>query len=117
MLSRLPIYMVRCLLLTQAAETGLAALLGFRKRDLIFVLLVNLLTNPPVVVLTFLCGVYWGRSVWIISVILFEAAAFLTEALIYRSNLEKRKPNPFLVSLILNAASYAAGEVVNIFFK
>ena len=117
MLSRLPLYMVRCLLLTEAVETGLAALLGFRKRDLTFTALVNLLTNPPAVVLVFLCGFFWGRTAWIISVIFFEAAVFLTEALIYRSNLEKRKPHPFLLSLILNAASFAAGEIFNLFFK
>ena len=117
MLSRLPLYMVRCLLLTAAAETGLAALLGYRKRDLTFVALVNLLTNPPVVVLTFLSGLYWGKTAWIISVVFFELAAFLTEALIYRSNLDKKKPNPFLLSLILNAASFACGEIVNMFFK
>ncbi len=117
MISRLPLYMIRCLLLTGAVETGLAALLGFRRRDLLFVALVNLLTNPPVVVLTFLSGLYYGKTVWIISVVFFEIAAFLTEALVYRSNLEKRKPNPFLLALILNAASFAGGEIFNIFFK
>ena len=117
MLSRLPIYMIRCLVLTGAVETGLAALLGFRRRDLVFVALANLLTNPPAVVLTFLCGLYFGKTARIISIILFEAAVFITEALIYRSNLEKRRPSPFLLSLILNAASFAGGEIINIFFK
>ena len=81
MLSRLPIYMIRCLILTGAVETGLAALLGFRRRDLVFVALANLLTNPPAVVLTFLCGLYFGKTARIISIILFEAAVFITEAL------------------------------------
>ncbi len=109
--------MVRSLLLTEAVETGLAALLGFCGRDLTFTALVNLLTNPSAVVLVFLCGAFRGRTAWIISLMVFETAACLTEALIYRNNLEKRRPNPFLLSLILNAASFAAGEALNLILK
>jgi hypothetical protein len=114
MLYQLPFSMLRGLVVTLTVETGLAALIGFRKRDLLFVVLVNMLTNPPVVLLTYLSGLFWGWQTRIAALIVLEAAAYLTEALIYRSNLRKQKPHPFLLSLILNAASYGSGLLLNI---
>ena len=109
MLYRLPYYLAVCLAVTAAAETGLAFLLEYRRRDLLFVALANMLTNPPVVVLTYLSGLFWGREAKLIALVALEAAAYLTEALIYRNTLTGKKLNPFILSLILNAASFVCG--------
>ena len=117
MLNLLPYYMVRNLLLTVAVETGLAALLGLRKRDLLYVVLVNVMTNPLVNVSTFLTGFYLGARARMRVLIVAELAAFGSEGFVYSKTLEKRRPHPFLLSLLCNAASYGAGLAINMIFQ
>lgn len=117
MLNLLPYYMVRNLLLTVAVETGLAALLGLRRRDLLLVVLVNVMTNPLVNVSTFLTGFFFGEKARLWVLIATELAAFGSEGLVYLKLLEKRRPQPFLLSLLCNAASYGAGLAINLIFQ
>ncbi|MBR2731890.1 MAG: hypothetical protein IKD72_07905 [Clostridia bacterium] len=117
MLNLLPYYMVRNLLLTVAIETGLAALLGLRRRDLLYVALVNVMTNPLVNVSTFLTGFFYGARARLWVLIAVELAAFGSEGFVYYKTLEKRRPHPFLLSLLCNAASYGAGLAINLIFK
>ncbi|MBQ6266297.1 MAG: hypothetical protein IJK64_00840 [Clostridia bacterium] len=116
MLNLLPYYMVRNLLLTVAIETALAALLGLRRRDLLYVALANVMTNPLVNVSTFLAGFFGGAKVRLWVLIAVELAAFGSEGFVYYKTLEKRRPHPFLLSLLCNAASYGAGLAINAIF-
>ena len=100
------------LLLTEAVELPVCLLWGMRGRDLVFVLLANLLTNPLVNVLYALAYLYTPipRAV---SIAVLEIAAVLTEWIVYRSATGAKRP--FLVSLTANAASYGAGLLITAF--
>ena len=121
-------------LITAIAECALAYLLGLRrKRDQELVFLVNLLTNPAVVYLSLLSAWFLapggGRAV----LTLLEAAAVAAEALIYAKMLDWEalpggtaagalaRGRPFvaalLLSLLLNAASYGMGELIEILIR
>lgn len=101
------------LTVTIVLEVGTAFLLRYRKRDLGFVFLVNLLTNPVVVISVMTATFFHGRSGWLLSTVIMEAFALVCEWLIYRKCLSKQKPNPFMLSLILNAVSYCTGEIIH----
>lgn len=116
MIWHIPLEMLRCVLMTMAVETFLAFLLKYRKKDLLLVTLVNILTNPLVTGISFFCVIMFGRKTLGFAVFILEAAVFVTEGLVYRKFLIKRKPNPFLLSFILNSSSYILGELFNHFF-
>ena len=107
-----PLSLVLALLLTEAVELPVCLLWGMRGRDLVFVLLANLLTNPLVNVLYALAYLYppIPRAV---SIAVLEIAAVLTEWIVYRSATGAKRP--FLVSLTANAASYGAGLLITAF--
>ncbi|MBR2577254.1 MAG: hypothetical protein IKE40_08245 [Firmicutes bacterium] len=121
-------------LVTAVTECTLAYLLGLRTRsNQSLVLLVNLLTNPAVVYLSLLSAWFLapggGRAV----LTLLEAAAVAVEALIYAKMLDWEalpggtaagalaRGRPFvaalLLSLLLNAASYGMGELIEILIR
>lgn len=115
-IAELPKVMAWCLALTLLLEVFAAAALGLRKRDLLFVVLVNVITNPVLVSATTLICWFYGMRAYYVSLAVFEIAAFFTEALLYKYAL-KPKLNPFLLSLILNVFSAMIGNVINgIFF-
>ena len=117
MLSDLPLILLRSLAVTLALETAAAALLGCRgKRELAVVALVNLLTNPPLVIITFLVQYVAARPVYYAVLAVCEAAAVLTEAFIYKKSIKTRL-RPLLFSLLLNALSFGAGLAVNALWK
>lgn len=107
-----PLSLVLALLLTEAIELPICLLWGMRERDLIFVLLANLLTNPIVNVLYALASLYTPIP-RVASIAVLEIAAVVTEWLIYRSATDAKRP--FLVSLTANAASYGAGLLIAAF--
>ncbi len=95
------------LALTLGFELLFALLWGLRGRDLVLCVLVNVLTNPPVV----LCALLWrsfGPGPGWLPVPLLEAGAVLTEGYFYRRNGERVR-RPFLFSLCANAFSYVLG--------
>lgn len=117
MLSDLPLILVRSLTITLAIETAAAALLGVRSmRGILIVALVNVLTNPLLVLCTFLAQYVTVRTVYCVILFFFEAAAVLAEGLIYRRTV-RTKLHPLLLSLILNACSFGAGVAVNALWK
>lgn len=114
MLNTLPFLMVKCLFLTVLVECALSFVVGVRsRRGLMNVALCNCITNPLVVVSTFLVGFFFGNGVRLPVEICEEVSVVLIEGLIYSKVLEEKRPNPFLLSLILNAASYGLGFVIN----
>lgn len=91
--------------LTEAFECGFALCLKKRGKALLLCALVNLITNPPVVLLHRLLGEGWAFVAGL------EAGAVLIEWLLYRySGLFKR---PFCFSLAANALSFSLGLLVN----
>ena len=101
--------------LTLVIELLLALVLGVRGRGLLLVLLVNILTNPPAVLVAYLAGSRLPAGDRIPFQIVIEGIVILIEGLIYRSF----KGNgitfryPVLLSLILNAVSYGTGLILN----
>ncbi len=107
-----PLSLVLALLLTEAIEIPVCLLWGMRGRDLLFVLLANLLTNPVVNVLYALAYLYTPIP-RVASIAVLEIAAVVTEWLVYRSATDAKRP--FLVSLTANAASYGVGLLITTF--
>ncbi len=96
------------LALTLAIELPLAFLLGIRKgMDFLCVVLVNVVTNPSLVLILNLFTL-WGVPPWYLIAGL-EVAAVTVEALFYRKCLSRCPIHPLLLSLILNGISYLGG--------
>ena len=107
-------YLFRNLILTVIIEVILALIIGIRnKKDIIIVILVNLFTNPFVTIIPFIFNIYCGIMYKKISLIILEILIVLLEGYIYKKSLIKNKPNPYILSLILNVASYGVGFIIN----
>lgn len=109
----LPYIMARCLILTVLIETIVAFILGYRKKDLLNVVLVNIITNPIVVTIPVFFNVKYGIMPRHISLLVLEILTLLGEGFIYHKYLSRRKINPYLLSLILNFSSYIIGVIIN----
>lgn len=94
-------YFLVPLALTLLIELPVALAWGLRGRDLLLCALVNLLTNPVVVLLH---GLF---PAWPVTLLL-EGAAVAVEALCYR-RCGDHIPRPWLFSLAANALSFGAG--------
>ena len=127
MIPRLILTMVLSLALTEAAELCAAWLLGLRSRKgLRIVALVNLLTNPAVVLLSVLIPRYSAADISYGALVAgLELWAWLTEACVYwkcgigqywenEDSMALRIPalTPFLLSSVLNLVSFTAGKLV-----
>lgn len=110
----LSLMFLRSLVLTIIIELILGLILGIRdKKDIINLILVNVITNPMVVMIQTLLLKYFGHNVEIIGIIILEVLAVLVEGLIYKKVLKYKKINPILLSLILNVTSFFIGELIN----
>lgn len=107
-----PLSLVLTLLLTEAIELPVCRLWGMRGRDLVFVLLANLLTNPVVNVLYALAYLYTPIP-RVLAIAMLEIAAVLVEWFVYRYATGAKRP--FLVSLTANTASFGAGLLITTF--
>ena len=99
--------------LTEALELCFAYIFKIRnKSDLLLVITVNIITNPPVVLLSYLLN---SRTEvpQLLTVSVLEAAAILTEGLYYRHYAQAIR-RPFLFSLGANAFSYLTGLIINL---
>ena len=125
MIRRLAASVLVSFLLTETTEAGAAFLLGLRRRaGFMLVFLVNLLTNPAVVITSTLLPM--RTPMWVTYGLVLgaaEAAAWLAEALLYlryrdlvREMLPLRafpRMGPFVLSAVLNGVSFAAGAVLS----
>ena len=110
----LPRIMIKCLLLTILIELVIALLIGIvKRRDLLNVILVNVVTNPLVVSLPILFMLMYGIRAKYIVLIILELLTFLFEGFIYSKVLDYKKLNPYIISLMLNLGSYLIGVVIN----
>lgn len=112
-LSDLPYVMIKCLLFTIIIEVTIAFILGYRKKDLLNVLLVNVLTNPIVTSIPVYFNVKYGLKYRNISLFILELIVLVFEGFIYHKYLDRKKINPYVLSLILNGASYFIGVIIN----
>ena len=108
-----PLSLVLALLLTEAIEIPVCLLWGLRGRDLVFVLLANVLTNPLVNVLYALAYLYLPLP-HAVPLAVLEIAAVVSEWLVYRAATGTKRP--FLVSLTANAASFGFGLLISALF-
>ena len=113
-INNLPFFLIRCLLLTIIIELIVALILGIRnKKDIINVILVNVITNPVVVMSQTLLYIKFGSNIEMIGIIILEILVVLVEGLIYKKVLDYMKINPLVLSLLLNASSFFIGELIN----
>ena len=113
-INNLPYIMIRCLFLTIVIELTMAILLKVKdKKDLINIVLVNVITNPIVVTIPVYFNLKYGVLERNIVLYLLEILTVITEGAIYKKVLNYKKINPFILSLILNFSSYAIGEIIN----
>ncbi len=112
-ISEFPKVMIICLLSTVIIECGIAFIIGYRKKDLLNVLLVNCLTNPIVSSVPVYFNYFYGLKLRNISLLALEIITLFVEGFIYVKVLKRRKINGFLLSLILNLSSYLIGLLIN----
>ena len=113
-INKLPFIMLKCLICTIIIEIVIALILKIKdKKDLINILLVNILTNPIVVSIPVLILFIYGKKYSYITLYILEIITVITEGFIYKKVLKYKKINPYLISLILNLGSYLIGEIIN----
>ena len=101
------------LALTLVLEELFALLWGLRgRRELTVVALVNVLTNPPVVLLYHTAVGLWGWPAAPVTILL-EGAAVAVEWRCYRLCSDQLQ-RPLLFALLANLFSYGAGCVINL---
>ena len=101
------------LALTLVLEELFALVWGLRgRRELGTVALVNVLTNPPVVLLYHTAVGLWGWPAAVVTAVL-ETAAVLVEWRCYRLCSDQLQ-RPLLFALLANLFSYGAGRVINL---
>ena len=104
------------LALTVTLESGFFLLTGKRnKKDLLLVALVNVMTNPAVLLLYWLAVSYSGFN-WIITIAVLEVLAVLTEGYIYKKHGQDFK-RPYGFSLFANMFSYGTGVLLQMILR
>lgn len=101
----MPVILGLSLALTLLIELPVAWLWGLRGRDLILAALVNVLTNPAVVLLHQFFPA-WGAT------LVLEAGAVLVEGWYYQRFGQSARC-PWLLSLSANALSFGLGLLIN----
>ncbi len=95
--------------LTLVIELGAAFLLGVRaKKDFLLLVLVNVMTNPPLVLLLDLWYLSRGMPPWYLIGAL-EATVTAAEWLLIRRRLVYRRIAPLLLAILLNTISFLGG--------
>ena len=113
----LPILMLRSLICTITIEITIGLILKIRnKRDIINIVLVNILTNPLVTSIPIFILLKYGSFYSKIIFVILEIFALFVEGFIYKIYFKYKKINPFIISLILNSFSYIIGEIINRIF-
>lgn len=115
-ISNLPYIMLKCLVLTCIIELVAGLIIGIKdKKDLLNIFLVNVMTNPIVVSVPVYINIRYGLFQRNIILYTLEILTVIVEGLVYKKFLKYNKINSFVISLILNIASYGIGEFINYF--
>ena len=103
-----------CLVSTIIIELLIALLLKVRdKKDILNILLVNVMTNPLLVTITMYINILYGLKYRNILIYPLEILVVLSEGFVYKKYLKYKKINPYVLSLILNISSYLIGLIIN----
>ena len=114
MLARIIKILINSLVFTLLIEIIVAKTLKIKeKKDLINIVLVNIVTNPIVVLFPYVIGLYFGIKCRYILLFMLELLTVLFEGLVYKKNLKYNKINPYIISIILNLCSYLIGDIIN----
>ena len=106
-IDNLPQILIKYLLLTILIEILVALLIGVRNKvDIINIIIVNIITNPLLNAIQINIKYYFGIHMRNIALLILEILAILFEGVIYYRFLKCKKMNGFLISFILNLASY-----------
>lgn len=102
------------LALTLLLETGFFLLIGKRSRkDLLLVVLVNIITNPVVVLLYWLALLYTGLNSLLVKVVL-ELFAIVAEGYYYQKY-GQSFGRPYAFSAAANIVSFGSGTLLQLF--
>ena len=112
-LDNLPYILIGYLILTIILEGLLSFVLGLRKKDLIYVVLVNMCTNPVLNAICILIYITYFKTGYFIAFIILEIIVFIGEGLIFQKVLDYKKINRMLLSVYLNLFSVIFGIVIN----
>lgn len=96
-------------------ELSLGVLLGAKTvRKIATMVLVNIITNPAVV-LSGMCFTLFLSDWENIGICILEILVVVTEGFMFRKFRTFDSKNPYLISFVLNFASFVTGEIINIF--
>ena len=105
------------LLLTIIIELIISLLIGIRnKKDILNIIVVNIMTNPIVVLIPLVIRMLTNNLYSMIFLFLLEVITLFIEGIVYKNNLCYKKINWFLLSLLLNMCSFLFGLILNIFY-
>lgn len=106
------------LLLTVIIELIVGIILKvINRRDLLNIVLVNVLTNPILNIIIDYFLFAYGYKARLISLLVMEILIIILEGIIYKKVLVYNRINLFALSLILNLSSYFLGNMITIVFK
>ncbi len=86
-----------------------------KKQGVFLVVLVNVLTNPPAVLICWIAGLYLGNVQAMIVQILTEAAVVIVEAWVYHIFAKEKQwdiRNPVILSCMANICSWLCGNAL-----
>ncbi|MDE5747317.1 MAG: hypothetical protein K2I21_07045 [Acetatifactor sp.] len=114
------IYLIRMfgisLVLTLVTELAIAFLFGLRTRkNVLLVVLVNVLTNPPAVLCNWLCRLYLPYYNRVPVQLVIEAAVVIVEAFVYcrfARDEQRQIKRPVLLALTANGCSWLLGLLI-----
>ena len=99
--------------ITIIIETLLAYILKIReKEDLLNIIIINFITNVALNIFIIISSKLFNKL--IINILLLEIVIIVVEGIFYKKKLSYKKINPFLISLILNTASYLFSIIIKI---
>ena len=114
LMNNLPLIMCKCLILTIIIELLVGLILKIKnKKDILNIVLVNIMTNPLVTSIPTFIYIKTGVLGRNISLIILEIFAVISEGSVYKKFLNFKKINPFIFSIILNSSSFIIGEIIN----
>lgn len=102
------------LVLTIMIEEFFAFLIGIRdKKDLSLLFYVNILTNPMIVLVYYICFYYTEWNLTIVTVLL-ELIAIFIESYYFRVY-GKYIHKPLLFAVVINVISFGVGKIISTF--
>ena len=114
LINELPLIMCKCLFFTIIIELVIACILKVKKKkDILNIVLVNIMTNPLVTSIPTFVYMQVGTFGRNLSLIILEVFAVLSEGFVYKKFLNFKKINPYIFSIILNVSSFLIGEIIN----